>query len=932
MQVDVNGILEKYFAAARAARTGTFYAQAKQRKAYLTKDVIERWGIGRAPSLKQALAAGSTEEELLSVGLLRQRERGGQYMHFRDCMVFPYRDDLRYIYASSRRLVDHDPKTHEALPKDGKAFYMPLPNPEGVGGLPMPAGFDLNCLDRAEDVLLVEGVPDAIACNERGHPAVAILSSSPRTELAHALAGFQGSVYLALDGTADVDLWKQCAAAGRIGPDCLVCTLPKGKDPDDIPGDEWPALKEAALDALNAWLALIEAFKPDSPEWFKATGAFKTQMQDWLKRFPLRADGLTERAREALSLTHAEAAEAWGLQATPKAAAAPLPPPGPDRAEKPAEFPPEGEDAVRAKAGGAGRRRRKPRVVKVAEGEAKKYLDDELPAKIDKASVLHGTERDLALIDIFSGIAHCEIGVSTIVRERVKKKVCGNLGLTSKAYDTALREARAAQDVGGGDVDWPSLARQYIEQLAPKAAIVRYDQEWYVWTDRRGGYRSEKEEDVRARFAAWMDSEAIPVTTTSVSNFCEAVRMLTLVSAWTEVPCWLRGAGDDKRARRRQDGIYAAFRNGILDMEHPERGLIDPTPDYFTTNTREYLYDASAQCPKWEEAIALWQPTELGRRLLQDWAGYCFERGHPRQAFMVCAGDGQNGKSQYTDILQELIGKENCSAVGLEALDGKRQFALLPLLHKQLNVVGDANDVERVGEGNLKSISGGDRITIDRKHISPVTLVLPAKFVLNCNNMPYWRDRSEGLWRRFLPSNWTVKIPPEKRIEDFAKVVAREEIAGIFNWALEGFRRVRREGFRRDEQALYAVKYESHPELQFFDEEIELDEGLTCRCYVDRLVEAYNNWLKRSNHQGRMKRETLCKALIRWIVPRLSPDALRKMDELPGREKQGGPLTFRDTDKDTLGVRKRYYRGIKLLSPVVPDSDKQRQQELGMGA
>lgn len=918
MQVDVNGILEKYFAAARAARTGTFYAQAKQRKAYLTKDVIERWGIGRAPSLKQALAAGCTEEELLSVGLLRQRERGGQYMHFRDCMVFPYRDDLRYIYASSRRLVDHDPKTHEALPKDGKAFYMPLPNSEGVGGLAMPAGFDLNCLDRAEDVLLVEGVPDAIACNERGHPAVAILSSSPRTELAHALAGFQGSVYLALDGTADVDLWKQCAAAGRIGPDCLVCTLPKGKDPDDIGGDEWPAIKEAALDALNAWLALIEAQELSSAAWHRAAGAFRTQMQDWLKRFPLRADGLSDRAREALGMTHAEAAAAWGLQATPKAAAAPLPPPGPGAGEKAAENPPEGGQVARG-------RHRKAREIKPAEGEAAKYLDVDLPAAISRALGLAGTERDLALIQIFAQIATHEVGVSAVTRARIKDKVCNALSLTRKDFDAALREARASQQVGGGDVDWPSLARQYLEQLAPDAAIVRYDQEWYFWTRPRNGYRKTIEEDMRARFAAWLDGEGIPVTTTSVSNFCEAMRMLTLLDAWRETPCWLRSV--DGR-RRRQDGIYANFPNGILDMEHPELGLIDPTPDYFTTNTREYAYDASARCPKWLDAVELWQPQEEDRRLLQDWAGYCFERGHPRQVFMVCVGDGQNGKSQYTDILQRLIGEDNCSAVGLEALDGKRNFGLLPLLGMQLNVVGDANDLERVGEGNLKSISGGDRMTIDRKHISPVTGVLQAKFVLNCNLMPRWRDRSKGLWRRIRISNWRVEIPSEKRIEDFAKVVAREEIAGIFNWALAGFRRVRKQGIPQDLVALEAAKFEAHPELQFFDEEIEVDEALLERVYIDRLIEGYNNWLKRGNHQGRMKRETLCKALIQWIVPKLSPDALRKLDDMPGREKARGPLAFRDTGEDTLGARKRYYRGVRLLSPIVPDSSKQK--ELGM--
>ncbi|HYG76507.1 MAG TPA: hypothetical protein VEK08_15990 [Planctomycetota bacterium] len=158
-------------------------------KVYLTREVCERWRLGEAPTLAQCLKAGLTEKELRSVALLRDPLRSGPderpYMYFRDSLIIPYIEYGRVVYLSSRYFSDYDGRGNK---REKKTLHMITPQKGNDWiGMKRPAGFNLEALrdPRAKEVgvLLVEGPLDAIACTERGHPAIAILSGAPSEEL-----------------------------------------------------------------------------------------------------------------------------------------------------------------------------------------------------------------------------------------------------------------------------------------------------------------------------------------------------------------------------------------------------------------------------------------------------------------------------------------------------------------------------------------------------------------------------------------------------------------------------------------------------------------------------------------------------------------------------------------------------------------------------
>ena len=268
---------------------------------------------------------------------------------------------------------------------------------------------------------------------------------------------------------------------------------------------------------------------------------------------------------------------------------------------------------------------------------------------------------------------------------------------------------------------------------------------------------------------------------------------------------------------------FVSMRNGILDLDDPERGLLSHTPDFWCLNGLPYNYDPEAGCSEFADAVVQWQPDPIGQQVLIDWCGYCLMPGNPHQKFLLNHGDGSDGKSQYAAILRALCGEKNCASVGLEAFDTKNRFGLLPLLNKTLNIVGDANALDTMGEGLFKSITGGDSVFVDRKNLDGITGVLSCKFVLNCNGLPFFRDRSEGLWRRIIALEWKP-IPQDKIVYSFAERIIANEISGIFNWALSGYRRVREHGLPQGpvlKDNLERIRSSIQHEIKFFDECIE---------------------------------------------------------------------------------------------------------------
>jgi putative DNA primase/helicase len=174
--------------------------------------------------------------------------------------------------------------------------------------------------------------------------------------------------------------------------------------------------------------------------------------------------------------------------------------------------------------------------------------------------------------------------------------------------------------------------------------------------------------------------------------------------------------------------------------------------------------------------------------LLQQWCGYLFRPDLREQKFLLCTGEGANGKGVFFEVVQALVGEENCSQVGLSRFNSP--FALYETLGKVVNLTNESSHIiEDESENVLKSIVAGDRFTFERKFKEAVSAKPTAKIMIATNSLPRFNDKTLGIWRRILLIPFDKTIAEENQIKHFADLL-KEELPGILNWALEGLRKL----------------------------------------------------------------------------------------------------------------------------------------------
>src|SRR5581483_7120619 len=149
------------------------------------------------------------------------------------------------------------------------------------------------------------------------------------------------------------------------------------------------------------------------------------------------------------------------------------------------------------------------------------------------------------------------------------------------------------------------------------------------------------------------------------------------------------------------------------------------------------------------------------QRLLQQWAGYLLLQDTSLQRFLVMVGEGANGKSVACEVLIALLGEDNVSTEPLE-LFGDR-FRLAETLGKLANITAEVGELDKVAEGILKAFVSGDLMSFEMKYKSAFKARPTARMMLATNNMPYFSNRSDGLWRRAMVLPFVVQIPEAEK-------------------------------------------------------------------------------------------------------------------------------------------------------------------------
>ena len=275
------------------------------------------------------------------------------------------------------------------------------------------------------------------------------------------------------------------------------------------------------------------------------------------------------------------------------------------------------------------------------------------------------------------------------------------------------------------------------------------------------------------------------------------------------------------------DRSHICLSNGLLNLESFQLENFDPAKLYTFSIPADYNPNAG-----YSHIEAFFKEVlhEEDIKTMQEIFGYALYAGYPAHKAMWWLGAGRNGKTTAGNLLAALVGMENTAGVPLKQLDGEHRFAVARLFGKLVNIVAEPETKSTMQTPTFKAATGGDTIFGERKNVQKdFPFVNFAKFIIYANRVPRIGDSSFAFWERVIAIEFPHTFTKDDAKKDHYKTLIKEDgLAGLLNWALEGLKRLKENGWEFSEtetqnQARAIMRRQSQPVKTFVDEWLDFD-------------------------------------------------------------------------------------------------------------
>ena len=248
--------------------------------------------------------------------------------------------------------------------------------------------------------------------------------------------------------------------------------------------------------------------------------------------------------------------------------------------------------------------------------------------------------------------------------------------------------------------------------------------------------------------------------------------------------------------------------NGIYNLKKNELLPFSDVYRFFAKLPVEF--DPYADCPAIKKFFKDIVESEKDYIVMQELFGYILLRRHPIEKAFMFLGGGRNGKSKCLEVMKNFVGQHNCANVPLQTIE-KDQYAVSNLWTKMANLSADLSKEALKNTGMFKSITGNDLISANRKFKSNIDFVNYSKQIFCCNTLPMTDDITHAFFDRWVIIDFPFTFSSQEEIDDMDpadvdkyikirdteiidKIVTIPEISGLFNWAILGLERIKKEG------------------------------------------------------------------------------------------------------------------------------------------
>ena len=176
---------------------------------------------------------------------------------------------------------------------------------------------------------------------------------------------------------------------------------------------------------------------------------------------------------------------------------------------------------------------------------------------------------------------------------------------------------------------------------------------------------------------------------------------------------------------------------------------------------------------------------------IQEWMGYTLVAGNQLEKALLMVGEGANGKSVLQDIWEYIIGRYNCSFVDLRYInDGSQIFMTC---NKLVNFCKDLESNQQLDTGITKAAVSGQKVISNEKYKGQTEMDFTAKIVIACNELPFIKNASMSVKRRFHVLPFTRIFEEHEQDRELSSKL-KTEADQIFSWAVRGYKNLKGRG------------------------------------------------------------------------------------------------------------------------------------------
>lgn len=305
--------------------------------------------------------------------------------------------------------------------------------------------------------------------------------------------------------------------------------------------------------------------------------------------------------------------------------------------------------------------------------------------------------------------------------------------------------------------------------------------------------------------------------------------------------------------------------NGIFNLK--ESKLYDYSDEYYFKTKIPITYNPDVDCPVIKKFLSevLY---EEDIPVIQEWLGFNLHNIYFEKKSIILHGERSTGKTAFLNLQRNFIGETNITNLSLHKIGIGKSFDLLNLKDKYANIYDDLSSRDLIDIGGFKMATGLSTISGEVKFGDTINFMSFAKLTFAANKIPPVKDiDDDAYYSRWMPiafDNQISDLEMDKNL--IKKLTTKEELSGLFNFALEGLHRlIQNNGFSfyKNPAEVKEIMMRSGHHLSAFEQDVlEKEDGHNIS--KDEMFVYYTYWCDKNN-KARMTKEQLGRQLERFV-------------------------------------------------------------------